>query len=77
MTSIFIVLPDLIKIIGDFLIVISIYKVHSKLSEEKTIDQVVIYEVHHEKKLVLLGLLLVFVGFALDSYFKLSGTFLL
>jgi hypothetical protein len=73
MTPLLLVLPDLIKIIGDSLIVISIYKVHSKLSEEKAVDQAVIYEVHHEKKLILFGLLLVVIGFALDSYIKLGG----
>ena len=70
------ILPELIRIIGDILIVISIYKVHSKLSEEKSIDQIVIYEVHHEKKLILFGVLLLLIGFLLDSYLKYTGAYL-
>ena len=69
------VLPDLIKIIGDILIVMSIYNVHSKLSEEKTIDQIVVYEVNHEKKLILIGIFLIVVGFLLDVYLKFIGSY--
>jgi uncharacterized membrane protein YesL len=75
MTQLLATLPELIKIIGDFLIVISIYKVHSKLSEEKSVNQAVIYEVHHEKKILLFGLLLIVIGFALSTYLKIGGIY--
>jgi hypothetical protein len=74
MNALTIIMPDLIKIIGDILIVVSIYNVHSKLSEEKSIDQKVVYEVNHEKKLILIGISLIIIGFLLEVFLKLTGS---
>ena len=60
-------LADFFTLAGDLLIAISIFKVHSKLSEEKSVDQKVIYEVRLEKKLVIIGSIFLFLGFILEN----------
>jgi len=70
--KILLISPAVLTAVGDILIGLAIFKVHEKLEKEKKVDKEVIREMHHEKKYVIIGVVLILFGLALDSIFKLN-----
>jgi hypothetical protein len=60
------VLPITLEFLGTLLIGLSVLRVHTHLSKEKKIDQHIINDIKKEKKLTIIGLILIALGFILE-----------
>jgi len=57
------VIGFVLDVAGKVLLGISVYFVHSRVITEKKIDRVVIKEIKKERKLAIIGIILIVVGF--------------
>lgn len=58
-------IADLLTLMGDVIIAYAVIAVHDRLREERTIDEKVYRTMIVERRWVICGVLLVFVGFSL------------
>lgn len=61
-----------LDVIGKVLLGISVYLVHSRIMREKKIDKKVLKEMQKERSLVLIGLILIIIGYIIQLPTKLA-----
>jgi len=59
-----------LSILGKLLIAVSVLIVHIKISREHKIDAKISKEVRHELYLTIIGIILIVIGYILESPFK-------
>jgi len=62
-----------IDVIGKVLLGLSVYFVHSKVAREGKIDKKVLMEMRREKRLALMGIILIVIGYSMQLPAKISG----
>jgi len=62
-----------IDVIGKVLLGLSVYFVHSKVAREGKIDKKVLMEMRREKRLALMGIILIVIGYLMQLPTKISG----
>ena len=67
------VIGFVLDVAGKVLLGISVYFVHSRVITEKKIDRVVIKEIKKERNLVIIGIILIVVGFFMQLPSKFGG----
>ena len=63
-------------LIGKILLGVTVYLVHTRIMREGKIDRAVIREMQKEKRLAILGIILIILGFFMQLPAKLSGGFI-
>ena len=66
------VLGFTIKFIGEILLAVSVYVVHNRVAKEKRIDKHIVKQIHKEKYITLVALVLIVVGYLLELPAKLA-----
>ena len=61
-----------IETIGTILIALVVLSVHMHIATERKIDEVVIKNLRREKMYIIVGLILVVVGYGLEIYIRLN-----
>lgn len=67
------VIGFILDVAGKVLLGISVYLVHSRVVKEKKINRVVIKEIKKERNLVIIGIILIVVGFFMQLPSKFGG----
>ncbi len=65
------ILASIFEFLGGILIALVVLGVHTRILEEKSIDDVVLKTVKRERFLVYLGISLLFVGFCIDLFIQI------
>ena len=61
-----------LDVIGKILIGVAVYFVHKRIMKEEKIDKMVLKEIKKEKKIVVLGIILIMIGYLMQLPVKLS-----
>lgn len=61
-----------LDVIGKVLIGVAVYFVHKRIMKEEKIDKMVLKEIKKEKKIVVLGIILIMIGYLMQLPVKLS-----
>ena len=62
-----------LDVIGKILIGVAVYFVHKRVMKEEKIDKIVLKAMKKERNIVLIGLILIVIGYLMQLPAKLSG----
>lgn len=61
----FLLISNILELLGEILVVISVVRVHSKVLEDHKIDQEVLESIKGEKRYAIVGLVFIIIAFAI------------